>query len=257
MFGEVFLYLISIITISEAAFSQGKRGGKTLFFDDFNYSDGLLTNEYAHRHPEDLLAKRSPLWEMTSGSLFAKNNEGWTGVPDGGDTKRFSDKATNSAVFRMVTKQADFENVLVEFELCNEGLAFSSKTPKVAWDGVHIFLRYQSQYCLYYASVNRRDNMVIIKKKVPGGVSNGGTYYNLSNYNSYPVPYGKWQHVGASVRNNGDGSVTIELYAGGKLIAVATDSGKGGEPIRSPGKVGIRGDNAELSFKDFKVSSLP
>ncbi|MBK9102893.1 MAG: hypothetical protein IPM90_15765 [Austwickia sp.] len=33
----------------------------------------------------------------------------------------------------------------------------TAPTPQVAWDGVHLFLRHQSEYSLYYASVARRD----------------------------------------------------------------------------------------------------
>lgn len=34
---------------------------------------------------------------------------------------------------------------------------------------------------LFYASVNRCDQTVAIKKKMPGGSSNGGTYFTLAS----------------------------------------------------------------------------
>ena len=109
----------------------------------------------------------------------------------------------------------------------------------------------------YYASINRRDNKVIIKKKVPGGSSNGGTYYNLSTLNSSSVSYGSWQKVKASVKDNSDGSVTIQLFANDKLVASAIDNGSvGGAPIRNQGKVGIRADNTNAKFKNFTVTSI-
>src|SRR6185369_15401481 len=116
-------------------------------------------------------------------------------------TERLSQKGNNSAVFRLTTRQDNFLNVLVEFDLMHQGLNSTDKTPPVDWDGVHIFLRYQSQYNLYYASVNRRDNTVVIKKKIPGGPSNDGTYYDISSYNRHIVPYMVWQHVAAMIQN--------------------------------------------------------
>ncbi|MDO8572616.1 MAG: hypothetical protein Q7S11_02470 [bacterium] len=231
---------------------------RVLFADAFSqYADRLLTNEYAYWNPTNASSVKSSVWEMTSGSLFAQGGAGWTGVPNTVAPNALSTSGNNSAVFRLTTKRADFGNTVVEFDLLNQGLVSTGNTPAVDWDGVHVFLRYQSEESLYYASVNRRDNTVAIKKKVPGGTSNGGTYYNLSTFNAHPVSYGTWQHVKATVKNNTDGSVTIELFENGKLLARAIDNGSiGGAPIRNPGKVGIRGDNANIKFKNFTVTAL-
>lgn len=70
------------------------------------------------------------------------------------------------------------------------------------------------------------------------------------------MPYKTWQKVEATVKNNADGSVTIELFADGKLLVEAIDSGMGGAPISTPGKGGIRGDNANFKFKNFTVTAL-
>src|SRR4051794_32526455 len=50
-------------------------------------ADGLITSEFAHWHGARPGARRSPDWEMTSGSLFSRNGLFWTGIPDscGGD----------------------------------------------------------------------------------------------------------------------------------------------------------------------------
>ena len=160
-------------------------------------------------------------------------------------------------MFRLTTKRSDFGNVSVSFSLLNQGLSSTIKTPPVDWDGVHIFLRYQSQESLYYASVDRRDGKVLIKKKVPGGPSNGGTYYDLCAPVIHRVPHGQWQRVRASVTNNQDGSVAIRLYSEGIFLVGATDAGEGGAPpITRPGKVGIRGDNADFKFDDFVVTEV-
>ena len=220
--------------------------------------DGLITNEFAYWNPKSRAAVRSPDWELTSGSLFARQAAAWTGVPDDRAPDVNSSSGTNSAVFRMTTIRNDFHDVAVELKLRNDGLTKTASTPAVAWDGVHIFLRYQNQRHLYYASINRRDGKVVIKKKVPGGPSNGGTYFNLPPELPYPVPYHDWQNVRATVRDNPDGSVAIALYTDGRLLVSALDDGSvGGPAIRHAGKVGLRGDNADFRFTDFSVTPLP
>jgi hypothetical protein len=161
-----------------------------------------------------------------------------------------------SPVFRVVTKRKDFRDAEVRFNLLNRGLAESPATPATDWDGVHVFLRYQSQYHLYYASVNRRDGTAVIKKKTPGGPSNGGSYHDLSARSPNPVPYGAWQRIRVLVRDEPRG-VLIEAYADGKLVSSALDTGRGGPPIRSPGRVGVRADNADIEIDDFDAGALP
>ncbi len=220
--------------------------------------NGLITNEFAYWRPKSAAAVRSPDWEMTSGSLFAREGAAWTGRPDNHGVDAASANGTGSAVFRLTTVRDDFHDVAVELKLRNDGLGQTASTPAVAWDGIHVFLRYQNQRHLYYASINRRDDKVVIKKKIPGGPSNGGTYYSLTPESPYPVPYHEWQAVRATVRDNPDGSVAIALYADGRLLVSAVDDGSvGGPPIRHPGKVGLRGDNADFSFSGFTVTPLP
>jgi hypothetical protein len=215
---------------------------EVLFIETFDYPDGPIVDEnmYWNQIPDPTG------WEMTSGALFAASGAGYTGIPNVGN---------NSAVFRLTTK-TNYLNVRVTFALLNLGLTTTENTPTQDWDGVHIFLRYQDEYELYYASINRRDNQVVIKKKIRGGPSNGGTYYDISSYETHAVPYDEWQMITATVENNPDGSVTINLYDGDALLVTATDHGVGGPPITSPGKVGIRGDNAILKFDNFIVTSV-
>lgn len=231
--------------------------GANLISDDFNSVDSLLTNEFAYWNPSDSSSVKSSKWEMTSGSLFLSRGTAWSGAPD--DKVPTADSCgglcTNSAVFRLTTK-GSFKDVSVKFKLLNQGLGVAPSTPAVDWDGVHVFLRYQSQYHLYYASINRRDNKVVIKKKVPGGSSNSGTYYTLSAFAPHAVPYGAWENVNATVQNNSDGTVTIKLYSNGVLVVSAIDTGIGGAPITAPGKVGIRGDNDNFKVDDFEVRAI-
>lgn len=213
--------------------------GQTVFEESFQAPDGLLASEENRKAYER--------WEVTSGALFARGGSGWTGKTGDG----------RSAVFRCVTRERVFGDVEVTFKLLNNGLASTARTPPKDWDGVHLFLRYQSQYQLYAATLNRRDDAVVIKKKIPGGSDNGGTYFNLTPALPHPVPYGRWQEIRAAARTLKDGSVELSIYADGELLAQAVDDGsQGGAPIRKPGRVGLRGDNADFMFKDFKVKTL-
>jgi hypothetical protein len=56
-------------------------------------------------------------------------------------------------------------------------------------------------------------------------------------------------------RTEGDGSVTLTAERDSHRIE-AHDDGVGCAPLTS-GRVGIRGDNAELLFDDVEVSPLP
>jgi hypothetical protein len=95
----------------------------------------------------------SPDWQMTSGSLFAADGAGWSGIPDGTEADATSSNGNDSAVFRLNTNRFDFGDVAVSFDLRNDGLAATSRTPAQAYDGVHVWLRYQSQYQLYAVSM--------------------------------------------------------------------------------------------------------
>jgi len=161
-----------------------------LLRDSFDYPDGLVTNEWAFWNRDDPRGARIANWELDSGSLFARHGRGWTGIPDSRAPDPRSSSGNHSAVFRLDTRRRDFGDVEVSFELLDHGLSSTAATPAVAWDGVHVWLRYQSEYQLYYASINRRDDTSVIKKKVPGGASNGGTYYELGPAVAHKVPYG-------------------------------------------------------------------
>lgn len=245
-------------TTEESAPAPAPAPGSALFREEFGYPDGLITNEYATWNATNANAKVSSIWEMTSGSLFAQNGSGWTGKPDGcSSSSPTSDPCTASDVFRLNTKRHDFGNVTVSLDLRENGLTSSSRTPAVDWDGVHIWLHYQSEYKLYYASFNRRDGHVVIKKKCEGGSENGGTYYELGpgEASGYPIPFGSWQHLAASIQDNADGSVTITMWRNGTKLLSATDNGTGCAPITNAGSVGVRGDNADFNIDNFIVTA--
>lgn len=179
----------------------------------------------------------STIWEAEAGELSGKRGTGWS----------------NSPVLRLFTRRSDFKNVAVSFNLLTRGLDAGSAVAERPWDGVHLWLRYRSEDSHYYASVNRRDGTVVIKKKAAG--PEGATYYALTPYAPYPVPFDSWQSLRATIHDRVDGSVEIALYAGDALLLSATDDGsQGGSPIVDPGRVGLRGDNAELYLGNFEIA---
>ena len=229
-------------------------GGAVLVADEFDRPDGLLTNEYAYWNPSAPDRIADPIWLLNSGSIFTVEGTGWSGIPDDREPNATSSNGTDSAIFRMITARTGMSGVEVSFRLRNQGFSSTASTPSVAWDGIHVMMRYASEESLYYASVNRRDGTTQIKKKVPGGPSNGGTYYTLSSGN-FSFSQNVWQDVKASIVTQADGSVRIQLWANGALVAAATDTGVGG-PVIPSGRVGIRGDNTEFSIDSFVARSI-
>lgn len=214
----------------------------------------LITNEYAYWNPNDPKAIKDPYWEMDSGSLFLKDGKYWTGNPDDISPNYNSSNGNNSAVFRLNTKP-NYGNSSTEFTFKLNKYVTTKTTPSVSWDGAHVFLRYQSQYNLYYASFVRRDGKVVIKKKCPGGPSNNGTYYDLSSYVSASFPVGAEANIRATVQNLTD-RVRIELYKNNQLLVAGEDKGVGCSQIRQNGRTGIRGDNADFNFWNWQVKWL-
>ena len=248
--------LLLLASITFAASRCAPASGQALF--SFQGRNGLIVSEYSYWNPQG--STNNTPWELSSGSLFRRDGHAWTGKPDDGcglsKAKPRPNWCNRSAIFRLITRQKSWRDVAVSFRLLNIDLTHTPKTPAVAWDGVHIFLRYQSEYNLYYASVNRRDSQIVIKKKCPGGKENGGTYYQLAATNTpYPIPFGHWQEMRVEVTNTLKG-VQISVYAGGRLRIQATDNGVGCPMINEPGRVGIRGDNDNFMFGDFRVSNL-
>ncbi len=143
-------------------------------------------------------------------------------------------------------------NYSVSFRLLNHGSTIDTPVPQ-AWDGVHVALRYGGECRAYYASVNRRDGKIVIKKRVPDGRSDCGTYYNLSRYAAYDPPYGEWQNIRVTVRTRRDLSVDIRLYIGGRLLAEGIDDGRFGPPILDPGVVMLRCDATDAEYDNLLV----
>jgi hypothetical protein len=227
--------------------------GRPLLSDDFNQPDGLITNEFAYYNQGNPAGHTSSIWIATSGSLFALNHAGWTGVPNVGVPGPTSAGVTNSSVFRVLTRRADFQNVAVSFGLFVQRFVPPQPGLDISWQGVHVFLRYQGVDLLYVVSVDRRDGRVVIKKKVPGGTSAGGTYYTLGTVAGTAVT-GQWEQVKVSATNSG-ANVDLSVWLDGTLRLRTVDDGVGDvAPIAQGGRVGLRGDYTEFMFRAFTVS---
>jgi len=154
----------------------------------------------------------------------------------------------------VVTRRADFQNVTVSFSLLIQRFAAAPGGQAPGWQGVHAFLRYQSPSLLYVVSVDRRDGVIVMKKKVSGGPVDGGTYYTLATINSTAV-VGRWEQVRVSAVNNNEGGVQLRLWLDGRLLLQGIDNGVGDvPPITQPGRVGLRGDYTEFEFGNFTVN---
>jgi hypothetical protein len=214
----------------------------------------LVTNEYAYWNPAHTDATSSDVWEMTSGTLWARDGAGYSGGIDRTTPGPGSATFTDSAVFRLNTRRTDFADVEVAARVNVIRLGHTDATPAKPWDGIHLWLRYQNQQSLYVASVARRDGMVVIKKKTPGGDENGGTYHVLGReVFGHPIRLGEWRDVAATAVNQPDGAVRVTLLLDGRYVAGFTDRGVGGPPITAPGAVGLRADNTEFLFDHFRV----
>lgn len=223
-----------------------------LFVDDFSQPNGLITNEFAHFNPGNPAAVTSPQWIVTSGSLYARNNAAWTGVPDTGLTGPRSAQANDSNIFRLVTRPQNFQNVMVSFALRVD--RFMPPPPGLTWQGVHVFIRYQNPDLLYVVSVDRRDGNIVIKKKVPAAVPDGGSYYTIATAKRTAVT-GSWEQIKVSAVNTSEGGVELKVWLGDQLILQGTDNGYGDvAPITGPGRVGLRGDYTEFSFDNFEIT---
>jgi hypothetical protein len=227
-----------------------------VYSPDLSGADRLLTNEYAHSNPGDDRAVRSTEWDVTSGSLFVRDGAGWTGPPDAASPDVSSANGTGSSVFRVTTRRHDFLNALVSLRVKNLGLTSQGRIKPAATDGIHIFLRWQSPEDLYVASLNRRDNQILIKRKSPGGDVNGGTYATLGQA-SYTVPYGEWQDLRIWIANTAEDTVTISVSTGERTLLKVVDRGTQAPASLSAGAIGLRGDNCDFQFDRLRVRHLP
>lgn len=240
----------------------------------------LITNEFAYFNPGNPSDVISSNWEMTSGSVYAVNDYFWTGKPDSCAPNADSTNCTNSNVFRLNSKQNYGPNVRVNVvvDQAQDITNTNCSSNDTCWHGVHIWLGYQNEYNLYYASINRADGNVVIKRKVPCGNDNSGTYFVLSSFVKHPTTPYRWHNYTASAKTNADGSVTINIYDIDQSVTqpIVTGTDRGGTnpnwspscstpghyssadypPLNKGGAIGIRGDFDNFFFTEPKVTTF-
>jgi len=134
-------------------------------------------------------------------------------------------------------------------------------------NGLFFFNRYQDSNNLYYAGI-RVDGAAVIKKKQKGIYYNiayiPGIYSGIYNPVTYPnlLPKNKWIGLRSEVTDLSDGSVFIQLFidkgwsGSWKLVAEGIDRGADGPPIIAAGHGGIRTDFMDVTFENFRITTL-
>jgi hypothetical protein len=224
----------ALVAFSVALTMIMSHSSSVLLATSFPTTEKLITNERAYFDPHAPGVRTSEDWIVTSGSLFSYAGAGWTGVPDG------------------VRPDATSRNGTVSFQLKVAKLVTTQRTPAGAYDGVHVFLRYQNYQSLYAVSVYRRDGLVAVKEKLPGGPSDGGTYYTLTEA-PYRIPLHTWVPIRVTIVTLTSKAVRIGLFIGGHQVLTTTEPASRVPPILPAGRVGLRGDNCDFYFRDFTV----
>jgi hypothetical protein len=232
------------------AITTNARAATKPFTEPFDGPNGgTFVNSNAFWGNADLGLSQNKNWFAESGSMSYSGNTGWL----------------RQGTFRMWTRNfsvGTFGDVKVETDLKVNSLP-NLRGSTAGWDGVKFWLRRQlctpepacgrvhdpNSQAGYTAEVGLRDGRVYIQKKV------GSNYTMLSATPRNPIPYGSWMRVGGVVRNNPDGSVTIQVLRNGKVLVQAIDHGTGGAPLRNPGRIGLRADNADVNINNMAVTA--
>ncbi|HRC08194.1 MAG TPA: hypothetical protein PLV41_08255 [Miltoncostaeales bacterium] len=215
--------------------------------------DRLVSNEYAMSHPEDASAVASRIWLVTSGSLFVRNGVGYSGAATRGTVDARSTQ-TNSAALRAVTRQMEPADVALNMRMRLLSLVPGDGDIDSGWDGFHTFVRYRSVAEFYLVSAAARDGFITIRRKRPGGESNGGHYVALTSAR-FPWQLNRWYQLQVRTMDTPQG-VRLMVFVDGRQVLDVTDTGFDREPpIRGGGRIGIRGDNAEFEIAD--VGTVP
>lgn len=196
-------------------------------------------------------------------TLMEKQNDGSLYVTSGNLAWRGGCWTSSDPTFRFITLKDTFTDVAINFQA--RLIRFTDINPKAAYDGLHIFARYRSQYHLYVATFMRRDQTATLKKKCPGGdgvtPDPHGTYYDFTSV-SNPFIQGVWYGIKLQMKNDASDTMKMVLSMNGKIVTTYIDNGKdkNGVPhvcnqIMRGGAVGIRADNCQWEIKDFEVRS--
>lgn len=240
--------LVGVLLVSVAASRWGSPTPPLT--ESLQGANRLVSNEYAMNHPEDASAVASRIWMVTSGSLFVRGGVGYSGAPTRGTVDAHSTKQTNSAELRAITRQIEPADVALNMRLRLLGLVPGNGDIGSGWDGFHVFVRYRSVAEFYLVSAAARDGFLTIRRKRPGGDSNGGHYVTLTSA-SFPWKLHRWYRMQVRTMDTPQG-VRLMVFVDGRQVLDVTDTGFDREaPIRGDGRIGIRGDNTEFEVADL------
>lgn len=247
--GGIIVGPLGPVAAGDAATTSTLAPDSQVFVETFDGGDGLITNEYAYIHPRRANATLSAEWQVTSGSLFIRDGAGWTGVPDRESPGPDSEEFTGSAVLRAYPNVEVGDDSVVTMRF--RPTTFADDPSAQDWDGIHLLTRYHDEQEFYSVSLIRRDGLVVIKRKLPGGPSNGGTYVTLATARVL-LDSNEW-HDARVETSGGPDAVRIVLWLDNVRVLEAIDAGELGPPITGPSAIGVWADNFEVAFDDLEI----
>ena len=239
----------------------------------FGGADGSLwASDSAYWGRSDLGFGENPRWFAEGGKVYRQGGMG----------------RVSEGVFRMWSR-ARYTNVRVEGDFVLDGYNTLRNGVTGDWGGVKLWTRRwivnpqtsdpkasgdgsrvndgpgPRGYSIEFAT---KGGHIYFQKKLPGDTrsiypnyntySQFGTYYLIGSYDTRTFTTGVKHHVAVDTINNADGSVTLRLYIDGVKVKEYVDSGqRGGPPLRSEGRVGVRGDEANFRIDDLTTTPIP
>lgn len=246
--------MLGVVSLASMGPRAPLAAAEILLTDRFDPPDRLLTNEYARWNPSAGDAVLDDRWMATAGSLLVRDGRGWSGPPDTGTPDARSTVASGSSTLRVQSRREDLGDVTVSLTFRLN--AFASTGVPHDWDGLHLLVRHHGEEELYAVSLARRDGRVDIKRKLPGGDVNGGTYATLADIPRPPLALGVDHQARVVVRNRPSESVEITLELDGEPVTTVVDHGDdGGRALTNPGALGIRADNLDFEIDDVLIAA--
>jgi hypothetical protein len=250
---------------SSASNSFTPTAGTTTYVNetcDSGYS-GQFVNESWFWNDADLGYAKNPRWFAESGVMSLDGGSGRCRVDE--DVFRMWTRNSELGSFGDVKVSADYY-----FDAGYSGGGYTSE----GWHGGKFWLR--RQLCTNEASCSKIDdngdgnqlgysaefhtqqNLILIQKRDKYGCAGQPqTGYYILGQTSYTFPQDTWKNVAGTVKNNANGSVTIQVIVDGVVKLTATDSGAcGSSPLTAPGRVGVRADFVNSLFDNIKIESL-
>ena len=213
--------------------------GSTII-EDFDAAGDTFISAGAFWSFADRGVQQNANWFAESGGMSRRSGTGWT----------------NSPVFRMWTRRTDLAFASVQMDIRFNGWSGGRE----GWHGVNLWLNRalrtpsdgsrvddgprQEGYTVDFLN---RDGAVVIQKKV------GDRYHLLHRQTWRPTP-GAWYRWAGRVVDNQNGTHTIQVLINDQVVQEVTDNGSvGGPPLRG-GRVGLRGDHADISVENLSVT---